>query len=108
MHREILTVCMCIEDARQVILSGEITNELIELLRAYNDEPDSSQWLRGWSDYGDLLEDTLKQLMKHGATFLHYFWSAADVYAHRGCTGDCQRSEEPVSDKADAVQPTPI
>ncbi|PBK89696.1 hypothetical protein ARMGADRAFT_331042 [Armillaria gallica] len=53
------------EDARHVILSGEITNELIELLRTYNDEPDSSQWLRGWSDYGDLLEDTLKQLMKH-------------------------------------------
>ncbi len=63
---------MYIEDARQVILSGEITNELIELLRAYNDEPDSSQWLRGWSDYGDLLEDTLKQLMKHGATVFHY------------------------------------
>ncbi|KAK0433780.1 hypothetical protein EV421DRAFT_1373230 [Armillaria borealis] len=53
------------EDARQVILSSEITNELIELLKAYNDEPDSSQWLRGWTDYGNLLEDTLKQLMKH-------------------------------------------
>ncbi|PBK59486.1 hypothetical protein ARMSODRAFT_945592, partial [Armillaria solidipes] len=53
------------KDARQVILSGGITIQLKELLRAFNDEPDSSQWLRGWSDYGDLLEDTLKQLITH-------------------------------------------
>lgn len=51
--------------ARQKILSGETTNQLIKLLKTFNDEPDSGQWLRRWPKYGDLLEDTLKRLMMY-------------------------------------------
>ncbi len=61
-------MCIYIEDARQAILKGKITNQLIELRKAFYGERDSSRWLRRWSDYGDLLEDTLKQLMKHGTS----------------------------------------
>ncbi|KAK0473607.1 hypothetical protein IW261DRAFT_1503746 [Armillaria novae-zelandiae] len=53
------------EPARQKMLQAQIPDKLMCLWKAFNDEPDSSQWLRCWPNYGDLLKDTLKQLREY-------------------------------------------
>ncbi|KAK0451389.1 uncharacterized protein EV420DRAFT_1646119 [Desarmillaria tabescens] len=54
-------------ETRLMILEGirDERLQLFDLLQAFEDEPESSKWLRRWSEYGEVLENTLKRLIMH-------------------------------------------
>ncbi|KAK0184541.1 hypothetical protein F5146DRAFT_1170447 [Armillaria mellea] len=58
---------ICYPRVRRMILKGLYTKklQLFDLLQAFDDEPESSKWLRRRPEYGVLLDDILKRLAEY-------------------------------------------
>ncbi len=56
-----------------------LVNDLLDLYKALQEEPESCQWLRLWPDYERLLKKTLEDLVDDRMYLRYIFFPDADL-----------------------------